>query len=77
MSDARKTLIRNARSDVDARLGRAADALEGAARAVEELRSYGIEYPITGSGDVLTYARMLSRAALDLQVDVRKANHEA
>lgn len=77
MSRARDVLNKNARESVDRELGSAASALERAANAIQELQQNGITYEIPGSGDGLTYVQTLSRSVLDLQVDVRKANHEA
>jgi hypothetical protein len=68
---------RNARAAVDRELGMAARALESAAESIEELRALGIEYPANGPIDALTVARTLSQTTIELQVNVRKANHEA
>lgn len=72
-----KAALRDARSNVDRELGLAASALERAARDIEELKDQGVKYVFPGVDDVLTYVRTLSRTALELQTDVRKANHES
>lgn len=77
MSHGLDHLNQSARAAVDRDLAAAANALERAAREIEDLLGRDIKYEIAGSGDVLTYVRTLSRSVLELQNDVRKANHEA
>jgi hypothetical protein len=64
------------RASVDMHLGRAAAALESAAREMAELKRVGIEYATRTDGDPLDYVQALSRWVLDLQVKVRAENHQ-